>query len=424
MKILVIGNGAREHALVKACLKSPKVRVVIAAPGNGGIAEEVKCFPVNSEDISDLVKLAKREKVDFVIIGPEVPLALGLVDELEKEKILAYGPNKKAAQLEASKCFSKEFLLKHKIPTAEGRSFIDSHSALEYIRSHAFPIVVKASGLAAGKGVIIAQNALQAQEAVHAMLEEDLFGEAGRKIVIESFLMGGEVSIMAVVAGENYIILPTSQDHKRIGEYDTGPNTGGMGAYAPADFVSPALLKEIEDTILRPTLKSFKKEGINFKGTLYVGLMITETGPKVLEFNVRFGDPETQVLLPLFETDVVEVLHACVRGDLSKIKVKFKNGYALGIVLSSEGYPENYKTGKKISFKEKCPTDVMVCHAATELKNKKLVTSGGRVLTVVGYAKNLQEAAQKAYEYCQKVEFEGRYFRRDIGAKELLMIDS
>lgn len=420
MKTLVIGSGAREHTLVRACLASPIVTEVIAAPGNGGMAQEVKCFPIAADAISDLVDLAIREGVNFVIVGPEVPLSLGLVDILEKNNIQVYGPNQKAARLESSKSFTKSFLKKYNIPTAQGESFTSSEKALEYGKGGKLPIVIKASGLAAGKGVIIAETYEEAEETIRSMLEGNKFGESGEKIVIEECLIGPEASIHLVVSGQDYVILPASQDHKRLEDNDRGPNTGGMGAFAPADRVTPDLLKEIEKSIIRPTLRGLLEEEIDFKGTLYIGLMLTNEGPKVLEFNVRFGDPETQVLLPLFESDPIELLHACSLGVLDSIKPKFKKAYAISIVQAAKGYPYAYKKGDVILYPETLPEGTSILHAGTAMdKDGDIVTNGGRVLSVCAIGSTLEEASEKAYELCEKVYFKDNYYRGDIAAKSI-----
>lgn len=421
MKVLVIGAGAREHVLVKVSLQSSLVESVIAAPGNGGMAQEVSCFPLDLNSVDDAVKLAQKHAIDFVIIGPELPLALGLVDALQAVGILAYGPNKKASQLECSKTFAKDFLKKYAVPTAQAVSFTETAKALEYIKERSLPIVIKASGPAAGKGVIIAQTHQEAQETIHAMIDEDKFGESGHTVLIEDFLEGQEVSIMAIVSGENYVLLPPSQDHKRIGDNDTGPNTGGMGAYAPADLVTQELNDLIEKTIIKPTLRGLTQEGIDFRGTLYVGLMITSEGPQVLEFNVRFGDPETQVVLMLLDTDPVALFRDCAQGTLAMTpSLPIKKQYAIAVVQASKGYPGAYEKGHPITFPKTLPANVVVFHAGTrKTASGEVVTSGGRVLTVTALAETLQLAAVQAYNVCAEVGFEGAHYRRDIGANQL-----
>ncbi len=420
MKVLVIGSGGREHALVKACLASPLVGSVVCAPGNGGIAAEVPCRPLNVSDVPAIVALAKAEAADFVIVGPEDPLSLGAVDALEQVGIPAYGPNKSAARLEASKVFTKDFLVKYRIPTARGAKFTAVAPALEYLASQPYPIVIKASGLAAGKGVIIAQNRQEAETAVRDMLEKKVFGASGCEILIEEFMEGEEASIMLMVCGDRFVMLPASQDHKRVGENDTGPNTGGMGAYAPAAVVTPAISAQVITEIVRPTLAGLIHEGIDYRGTLYIGIMITREGPKVVEFNVRFGDPECQVLLPLLDTDPVELMLACANGTLEPAQVKIKDAFAIIIVLAAQGYPGSYPKGDPISFPKTPPAGTAIVHAGTTLKpDGTVVTNGGRVLGVTAFGPTLAEAAKTAYGVVEQVKFSTRYFRRDIGAREL-----
>ena len=422
LKLLVIGSGAREHALVKAARRSSLVREVIAAPGNAGIADEAVCHPVKADDIAGLVALAKAEHVDFVVVGPEVPLALGVVDELGKINIPAFGPNRKGAQLEASKVFTKNFLLRNKIPTAYGETFTSSAAALAYLANKALPIVIKASGLAAGKGVTVASTRAEAEAAVRASLDEKVFGASGDEVLIEDFLPGEEASMMLVVCGEKYLVLPPSQDHKRIGDGDTGANTGGMGAYAPAAIVDAPLLARIEKEIVRPTLAAFTREGIDYRGVLYVGLMLTPTGPSVVEFNVRFGDPECQVLLPLLATDPIKILWDCANGVLDPAACKLRPQYAAAVVMAAHNYPGNPRTGDVITFP---PTTslrqgVDILHAGTKRRaDGAVVTSGGRVLNIVATATTLRAALDAAYLTCAQIKFEGAQYRRDIGARQL-----
>ena len=425
MKVLIIGSGGREHALVKSCLASPLVESVIAAPGNGGIAVETVCKPLDVNSVTAIVSLAQTENIDFVIVGPEVPLALGVVDALEKVNITAYGPNKAAAQLEASKAFTKEFLARHSIPTAEYAVFVDCQSALEFLEDQTtFPIVIKASGLAAGKGVIIAQNQAQAERTVREIMEEGVFGDSGQAIVIEEYLEGEEASIHAIVCGEQFVLLPASQDHKRIGEGDTGPNTGGMGAYAPATVVTPTVQGAIIKKIIEPTLKGLKKEGIVYRGTLYIGIMITDAGPKVIEFNVRFGDPETQVLLPLIETDPVELLYTCAKGTLVPTTVKVRSEYAMVVVQAAKGYPATYPKGEVITLPTAIPPKGMIFHAGTKQnESSEIVTNGGRVLGVTALGDTLRAAADSAYALCKQIRFNSCYYRYDIGHRQLNRTD-
>jgi phosphoribosylamine---glycine ligase len=420
LSILVVGSGGREHALVQMCLKSPLAERVIAAPGNGGMATEVDCFNVAVEDIDALVKLAQDNNIGLVIVGPEVPLSLGLVNALAKVGIPAYGPNQDGAQLEASKAFCKDFFARHKIPTAEYANFTEVAPALEYLETHPAPIVIKASGLAAGKGVIMAETQDEAIAAVKDMLEGGAFGDSGSEIVIEETLYGEEASIHAIVSGDSFVCLPPSQDHKRAGEGDSGLNTGGMGAYTPTSRVTPALQAQIETEVIRPTLDGFKADGIDFRGTLYAGLMLTEKGVKVLEYNVRFGDPETQVLLPMVAEDLLPVLLASARGEPLPQTLQFHPGAAIVIVLAAGGYPGKYGKGKAINLPATVPSHSAIVHAGTSRSDAGVITTnGGRVLGVSGQAANLQAAADLAYSVCDQIKFDGKYLRRDIGHREL-----
>ena len=420
MKVLIIGSGGREHAMVRACLASPLVKSVIAAPGNGGMAMDTSCRSVDLDDVKSIVNLAKEEQVDFVIVGPEIPLCLGAIDALQAENIPAFGPNRKAARLEGSKVFTKQFLAKYAIPTADSATFSQLEPALDYLRERSFPIVIKADGLAAGKGVIIPDNKKDAESCIQKMLSGELFGASGKEIVIEEYLQGEEASIHIIVSGEKYLALPPSQDHKRIGENDTGLNTGGMGAYAPASVVTDKIQLQINKDIIEPTLAGLKSEDIDYHGALYIGIMITAEGPKVIEFNVRFGDPETQVLLPLIDTDPIKLIYACATNTLEPEAVKFKNKSACVVVLASQGYPETYPSGEIIDFPNNTPENIHVIHAGTRLGDEgKILTDGGRVLGVTALGKDLETAAHDAYAYCEQVRFPSVYFRRDIGAREL-----
>lgn len=419
MKILIIGSGGREHSLAKICAESSLVINVIVAPGNGGITKEFPTFPLDVGKNDQIISLAQQEQVDFVVIGPEVPLCNGAIDALSSVGILAYGPNKSAARLEGSKAFSKDFLAKYEIPTAAYGNFQEIQPALDYLSNSSLPVVVKASGLAAGKGVLICSTLNEAERAVKDMLTGSSFGESGREVVIEEFLEGEEASLHLICSEENYVTLPISQDHKKIGEGDTGPNTGGMGAYAPTKLVTEEMLIEYENSIVRPTLAGLKADGINFRGTLYIGLMLTSNGPKVLEFNVRFGDPETQVILPLVNQDLVPVLIQSARGEALPAKLEIKNQSAMIVVLASKGYPESYPTGEVISLPEDATENTQLIHAGTKLNEQgQVISAGGRVLGAVGWGENLEQARDRAYELCDKVHFTSKYFRKDIGHKE------
>ncbi|MGC6424798.1 MAG: phosphoribosylamine--glycine ligase [Lentimonas sp.] len=420
LTILVIGSGGREHALVQKCLASPMADRVIAAPGNGGMASEVECFDLTVENIEGIVALAQAQGVGLVIVGPEVPLSLGLVDTLQSAGIPAYGPKQEAAQLESSKAFCKDFFARHNIPTAEYANFTEVEPALEYLRTHPAPIVIKASGLAAGKGVIMAETQEEAEAAIKNMLEGGAFGASGAEIVIEETLYGEEASIHAIVSGNSFVCLPPSQDHKRVGEGDTGLNTGGMGAYTPTSRVTPEIQKQIEEQVLKPTIAGFKADGIEFNGTLYAGLMLTDKGVKVLEYNVRFGDPETQVLLPMVADDLVPVLLASANGEPLPEKLNFHDGAAIVIVLAAGGYPGSYAKGETITLPDQVADCVAIVHAGTKRDDAgTITTNGGRVLGVSGQAPSLKEAADLAYSVCDQVNFESKYLRRDIGHREL-----
>lgn len=418
--VLVVGGGGREHAIVRALLASPAQPRILCAPGNAGIAADVACAPVAADDIDALIDLARREHVEFVVVGPEVPLSLGLADKLITAKIPVYGPKADGARLEASKIFTKQILLKHRIPTAPAAFFHDVDPALAYLKTRSIPIVVKADGLAAGKGVVVATTLAEAEAAVREMLEGGRFGDSGREILIEDCLFGEETSLLVVVSGRDYVILPTAQDHKRIGDGDTGPNTGGMGTYSPAEVVTPTLLAEIERTIVRPSVEAIADEGIEFRGTLFIGIMLTSKGPSVLEFNTRFGDPETQVVLPRLATDLLALLWAAARHELAGFKLAVKPDYALCVVIAAKGYPEAYKKGEPITFPPALPPGVAIYHAGTATNaGGRVVTNGGRVLGVTALASTLQNAAANAYAVCDQIQCDSKYFRRDIGARQL-----
>jgi phosphoribosylamine--glycine ligase len=419
--VLIVGSGGREHTLAHACVNSPLVAKTIVAPGNPGMAQEnCQCASVAADDIDGLVELAQSESVDFVIVGPEVPLCLGLVDRLNELGILAYGPTADGARFEGSKIHTKELLFKYDIPTGTAASFDDANAAIEYLDTASYPIVIKADGLAAGKGVIIAEDHEAARNTVKNMIEGGAFGDSGKNVLIEECLFGEETSIHAIVSGRNYKILPTSQDHKQIYEGDTGPNTGGMGAYSPADLIDDAMMQRIESEIVKPSVEAIAAEGIDFRGTLFIGLMMTKSGPKVLEFNTRFGDPETQVLITRLETDPVAIMLATAKGELDQIEVKVRDEYAIVVVLASNGYPGKYPKDETISFPQQLSENEHIFHAGTKRnENGEIVTDGGRVLGVTALGATLQEAADRAYAICDKVDFPSKYLRRDIGAKEL-----
>ena len=420
LNILVVGSGGREHALLQACLQSPLASKVIAAPGNGGMALEAECFDVPVGEIEGMVALAQEQGIGLVIVGPEVPLSLGLVDALAAVSIPAYGPNAAGAQLESSKVFCKNFFAKHNIPTAAYGNFTEIAPALAYLEKHPAPIVIKASGLAAGKGVIMAETQDEAIAAVKDMLEGDAFGSSGKEIVIEETLYGEEASIHVIASGEDFVCLPPSQDHKRAGEGDTGLNTGGMGAYTPTSRVTSAMQAEIEEKVIKPTLAGLKADGIDYRGTLYAGLMLTDQGVKVLEYNVRFGDPETQVLLPMVADDLLPILLASARGESLPAKLEFHDGAAIVVVLAAGGYPGSYAIGNPITFPKSLPASAAIVHAGTTRDPDGTIrTAGGRVLGVSSQAPTLKAAAKLAYKVCDQVKFEDKFLRRDIGHREL-----
>lgn len=418
--VLVVGSGGREHTLVRALLASPARPRVICAPGNAGIAGEVPCHGVAADDVAGLVELARREGVEFVVVGPEVPLALGLADRLIAAGIPVYGPTADGARLEASKIFTKRILLKHRIPTAPAAFFSEVGPALDYLRARPAPIVVKADGLAAGKGVVVAQTTTEAEEAVREMLAGGKFGSAGSQILIEDCLQGEETSILVVVSGRDYVILPTSQDHKRVGDGDTGPNTGGMGTYSPAEVVTPALLARIEHEIVRPSVNAIADEGMAYRGTLFIGIMLTESGPSVIEYNARFGDPETQVVVPRIAGDFLELLWRATNGRLAGHRLETRPEHALCVVVAAKGYPGGFPKGDMISLPAPLPAGVTIYHAGTARNAAgALVTNGGRVLGVTALASTLRGAADLAYGVCDRIACVSRYFRRDIGSRQL-----
>jgi len=419
LNVLVIGSGGREHALVRAALNSPAVSRVIAAPGNGGIENEVPTFKIDVEDPQAVIALAQTHNINFAIVGPEAPLALGIADDLRNAGIPAYGPGKAGAKLEASKAYCKDFFARHHIPTAHYGNFTDSRAAFAFLDTCPAPVVVKASGLAAGKGVIICETRNEAEIAIRDMLEGNAFGQSGQEIVVEEFLTGEEASIMVMVSGTDYVCLPVSQDHKRAGEADTGLNTGGMGAYAPASIVTDELQALINRTVIEPTLAGLQAEGIDYRGTLYIGLMIGDKGPQVLEFNVRFGDPECQILLPLCETDPVELMYACATKTLEPQTVDIRKDHAIIVVLAAKGYPGSYPKGDAIEFPSEIPDNVQIIHAGTKRREDGTIeTAGGRVLGVVAFSKTLKQAALDAYAVCDQIKWDGKMLRRDIGWRE------
>ena len=422
MKLLVVGGGGREHAIIKKLRENPSVTEIYALPGNGGIAQDAVCVPeIGAKDIDQIVDFAKTRAVDFAVVAPDDPLALGCVDRLHEAGIPCFGPDAKAARIEASKVFSKNLMKKYGIPTARYEVFDDPAKALDYLRSASFPIVVKADGLALGKGVLIPQILQEAEDAVRAIMEDKTFGDSGNQIVVEEFLTGPEVSVLAFTDGTAIAPMVSSMDHKRAGDGDTGLNTGGMGTVAPNPCYTPEIAAECMERIFLPTLAAMRAEGCPFKGCLYFGLMITPDGPKVIEYNCRFGDPETQVVLPLLKTDLLTVMEAVEHETLGDLRVEWRDGAAACVILASGGYPGSYEKGKEIKIPEGLP--VTVYHAGDKLEDGRLVTSGGRVLGVTAVGDRLEDALKAAYAAAERIEFEGKYLRHDIGQRALRALE-
>ncbi|MEG2000760.1 MAG: phosphoribosylamine--glycine ligase [Evtepia sp.] len=417
MKVLVVGGGGREHAIIKSLKKNPNITELFALPGNGGIATDATCVNIAAKEIEKMADFAAEHKVDFAVVAPDDPLVLGAVDALNQRGIPAFGPNKAAAILEGSKVFSKNLMEKYNIPTAGYAAFSNMEEALHYLETAPIPTVVKADGLALGKGVIIAQTRQEAQDAVRDMMGKKVFGESGTNIVIEEFLTGPEVSVLSFTDGKTLIPMVSSMDHKRALDGDQGLNTGGMGAVAPNPCYTDEIAKRCMAEIFLPTMHAMNAENRTFKGCLYFGLMLTDKGPKVIEYNCRFGDPETQVVLPLLKSDLLTIMQATAAGTLAQTEVKFHQGSACCVVLASAGYPKAYETGFPITIPENLDADVYV--AGAKLLGGELQTAGGRVLGVTAVADTLKEAVEKAYCECDRVHFENAYCRRDIGQKAL-----
>lgn len=418
MKILVIGSGGREHAIIKKIKQNKNVSEIYAIPGNGGIERDAICINIKATDINAIKDFAKKNNIDYAIVTPDDPLVAGLVDALEEIKIPCFGPNKNAAIIEGSKVFAKNLMKKYKIPTAEYETFESYDKAIEYLKTAPMPTVIKADGLALGKGVIIAETKEKAFDTVKNIMKDKAFGKSGDRIVIEEFLEGVEVSILSFTDGKTIIPMISSMDHKRIGDKDTGLNTGGMGTIAPNPYYTKEIAKECFDKIFIPTISAMNKEGRTFKGCLYFGLMITKDGDKVIEYNCRFGDPETQVILPLLKSDLLDIMIATTKGNLDKVKVEFENKSAACIIMASEGYPLEYKKGFDINI----PKDIIerVYFAGVKKENEKLLTNGGRVLGITNIADTLDKAIKLSYEDAKQISFEGAYYRKDIGEKALL----
>ncbi len=420
MNVLVIGGGGREHALVWKLKQSKLVTKVFCAPGNAGISLEAECVDIPVTDFDGLLKFAVKLNINYTVIGPEVPLVNGIVDEFEKNGMPIFGPSKKAAELEGSKAFAKYIMNKYDIPTAEYREFVEYDNAKKFLKTADIPIVVKADGLAAGKGAIVCNEREKAYEALDLIMKKKAFGAAGRKVIIEECLTGYEVSVLAIADGENLVYLVTSQDHKRIFDNDEGPNTGGMGAYAPTPHISPARMNQIKKEIMEPTIKGLALEGRPYKGVLYAGLMMTTDGPKVLEYNCRFGDPETQAVLPLAKSDLLEAMLASRDGTLKDYAWENESGAAVCVVIASGGYPGNYEKGKQIyGLDSRINDNVMVFHAGTKWEKDAIVTSGGRVLGVTAVGNDIKSAVDTVYKAVGKIVFDGAYYRKDIAARAL-----
>ncbi len=417
MKIVVVGSGGREHAIIKKLLENPKVETVYALPGNGGIAADAQCVPIGVKDIPAIAQFAKTHAIDFAVVASDDPLGLGAVDALNAAGIPCFGPDQKAAQIECSKVFSKNLMKKYNIPTAAYEVFDNATDALAYIRRVGAPIVVKADGLALGKGAAVAMTVEEAETAVRAAMVDRVFGDSGSRIVVEEFMTGPEVSVLAFCDGETLVPMVSSMDHKRAHDGDTGPNTGGMGTIAPNPYYTPEIAAQCMKTIFLPTVRAMQQEGRPFRGCLYFGLMLTPNGPKVIEYNCRFGDPETQVVLPLLKSDLLTVMQACANGTLAQTPVEFSDKAACCVILASDGYPAKYASGFPISIPKGLNAQVYI--AGAKLEGETLCTAGGRVLGVSCTGETLREAVDRAYAAAAQVHFENAYYRRDIGRRAL-----
>lgn len=417
MKVMVVGGGGREHAIIKKLKENSQIEKIYALPGNGGIAKDAKCVAISATDLDGIVSFACEQQIDYAVVAPDDPLVLGAVDRLEEKGIPCFGPRSEAAIIEGSKVFSKNLMKKYGIPTAEYAVFDDMEQAMAYLQTAPIPTVIKADGLALGKGVIIAETREAAMEAVSSMMQDKVFGKSGDHIVIEEFLTGPEVSVLAFTDGKTVVPMVSSMDHKRAGDGDTGLNTGGMGTVAPNPYYTEAVADCCMKTIFQPTIDAMNAEGRTFRGCLYFGLMLTQNGPKVIEYNCRFGDPETQVVLPLLESDLFTVMQAVTNGKLAETEVKFRKQRACCVIMASEGYPVKYAKGFEIRIPAELEPNVYVAGAAE--KDGKLVTSGGRVLGATALADTLQDAIDSAYGMVRQIEFENAYYRHDIGARAL-----
>lgn len=416
MKVLVVGGGGREHAIIKKLKESKKVSKIYALPGNGGIAADAECVDIGAKEIDRIADFAAKNDIDLAVVAPDDPLVLGAVDALKAKGIKTFGPDRRAAIIEGSKAFSKDLMKKYNIPTAAYETFSEAEEALRYVENCPVPVVVKADGLALGKGVIIAETREEAVNAVKTIMEDRIFGDSGSKVVIEEFLTGPEVSVLSFTDGKTIVPMVSSMDHKRALDGDKGLNTGGMGTVAPNPYYTPEIAFQCMETIFRPTIDAMNKEGRTFSGCLYFGLMLTEKGPKVIEYNCRFGDPETQVVLPLLESDLADIMLSIYEGKLDEAEVRFADKSAACVVMASEGYPSKYETGFEITM----PEDKNIYVAGAKLKDGRLVTAGGRVLGVTETAETLAEAIDKAYQTVKTISFENAYYRTDIGKRALM----
>ena len=414
MRILVVGGGGREHAICWKLNNESNVEKIYCAPGNAGISNVAECIDIGDSDIENLLKFAKENQIDLTIVGPEIPLVAGIVDAFEKEGLKIFGPNKKCAQLEGSKSFSKDFMIRHNLPTAKYKEYTNLDEAISEIDSFGYPVVIKADGLAAGKGVVIPENREDAITTLKEMMSDKKFGKAGDKIVVEEFLNGIETSILAFVDNDTIVPMVSSKDHKKVFEGEAGLNTGGMGTFSPSEIYTDELAKEVQEKILDKTLEGFKKDNLNYKGILFVGLMITEDGPKILEYNVRFGDPETQSVLFRLDTDLNKIISAILDNNLKNIEINYSKEEAICVMLTSGGYPESYEKGKVISGLENLDSDIVVFHSGTKFDNENIVTNGGRVIGITAKGKTVKEAGEKVYENIKKINFEKMHYRKDI----------
>lgn len=420
MNILVVGGGGREHTLVWKIAQSPLVNKIYCAPGNAGISQLAECVPIVDTAIDELLKFVDKNQIDLTVVGPEAPLALGIVDTFQSQGLNIFGPSKRAAEIESSKIFAKYLMEKYHIPTAAYKKFDQYNEAKKYLESVTIPIVIKADGLAAGKGAMVCFTREEAEESLQKMMVQRIFGDAGKKVIVEEYLRGQEASVLAFTDGVKVLPLIPAQDHKPIFDGDKGPNTGGMGAYAPAVLISDEILNIIRKKILEPAVKGMALEDRPYRGVLYAGLIITRQGPKVIEFNCRFGDPETQAILPLVNSDIVPLLQACSTGKMEKMTIEANKKFAVCVIMASGGYPGNYEKGKAIiGLERNFGDDVMIYHAGTKLINGKVVTNGGRVLGVTASGENIRDAIKRAYRAVGKITFDGAYYRKDIGYKAL-----